>query len=417
MSDDRQTGAEPTATRDARGGRRSVGSAIDNAVGAASGAVGAAGRLLGSALRLPGLRKHRHPSIPHPVAASPGSRPGIESVAEAATPPEPGDVVVRVIDYSPDRVEMIDVDDLDAFLAHAHKPDWATVRWVNVDGLHPYVVKRVTETYGIHTLAAEDVVRVPQRPKIEPYDDDLFFIVARMLMLTEERLVAEQISFFYRPGLLVSFQEFHGDIWQPIRNRLETTGTRIRSSGADYLLYALLDAVVDHCFPILEHYGDLMQSMEDDILEDPSPEMLSHLHGIKRQLATLRRVMWPLRDVVDTLHRDESERMSKTVQTYMRDVYDHAVQVIDIIETYREMAGGLTDLYMSAVSNRMNEVMKVLTIIATIFIPITFLAGIYGMNFDVLPELHWKWSYAMFWVVTFSIAGGMLVFFRRRGWL
>ena len=187
--------------------------------------------------------------------------------------------------------------------------------------------------------------------------------------------------------------------------------------GAGYLLYALLDAVVDHTFPILESYGDMLEELEAAVLDNPRPEIQQKIHRIKRELGMLRRVLWPLREVVNDLHRGDNDEIPDSVTPFLRDVYDHAVQVMEIVESYREQAGGLNDLYMSAISNRMNEIMKVLTIMASFFIPITFVAGVYGMNFEYIPELAWKYSYAGFWGVCISIVLGLLVFFWRRGWL
>lgn len=390
---------------------KTIGKTIGGAVDLAVGTVENVGRLVGTALRLPGVRNveaRRHRSAP-------GSVPGIESLPDINTPPPPGAVKIRCIDYAKDRVEMTDIDDLEAFLAKP-RPDWATVRWINVDGLHPWIVSRLRDAYSFHTLAAEDVLNVPQRPKVEPYDDELF-IVTRMLMMHEQQVAAEQVSMFYRPDLLVTFQEAHGDIWQPIRERINTTGSRLRTNNAAYLLYALLDAIVDHCFPILEHFGDVLEGMEDLVVENPEPEMLANLHGIKRQLVLLRRVMWPMREVVAELQREDHKSINKSVRTFMRDVYDHVIQIIDIIETYREMGGSLTDLYMSAVSNRMNEIMKVLTIMASLFIPITFIAGVYGMNFDHMPELHWRYSYATIWGVFIAVTAALLYYFKRKRWI
>ena len=186
--------------------------------------------------------------------------------------------------------------------------------------------------------------------------------------------------------------------------------------GSSYLLYALLDALVDHCFPILENYGELLEELEAAVLDDPKPEVQGQIYRVKRELAILRRVLWPLREVVNELQRDDTEEIAAPVRAYMRDVYDHAVQVMDILESYREQAGGLNDLYMASVANRMNEIMKVLTLMASFFIPITFVAGVYGMNFEHIPELSWKYSYAGFWAICLAIAGALLWYFRRRGW-
>ena len=389
----------------------SIGGAIGGAIDGALGTVGALGKMLTDAVLLPGMRG--------PGAAGesrqPGARPGIEHMADVNTPPAPGQVTIRCIDYGPERVESVEVNDLGAFLDQP-RPDWCTVRWINVDGLHPFVVNRFRQAFDLHTLAAEDVMNVPQRPKLETYDDDLF-IVGRMIRLIDHQLQAKQVSFFVSPGRLVTFQESAGDVWQPIRDRIETAGSRLRTHGVDYLIYALLDAMVDHCFPILEHYGERLEQMEGVTAQRPTPALLQRIHSIKRELVLLRRVIWPMRDVVNDLYRDEHDIITDTGRTYLRDVYDHAVQIIDLVETYREMSSGLTDLYMSAVSNRMNEVMKVLTIMASLFIPITFLAGVYGMNFEHIPETKWAWAYPVFWVICLAMVVGLLIFFRRRGWI
>ena len=275
--------------------------------------------------------------------------------------------------------------------------------------------------HDFHTLAAEDVLHVPQRPKLEPYDDHSF-IVARMTMLTDVGIRAEQISFMFYDKLLITFQEKQGDMFDPIRERIDRDGSRLREHGTGYLLYALLDSIVDHGFPILEQFGDLLETMEDQVLLDPSPKMQKRIFNIKRQLVTLRRVFWPLREMVGELIRNDETNLSDFAKTYMRDVYDHAVQVIDIIETYRETASGLNDLYMSAVSNRMNEVMKVLTIIATIFIPLGFIAGLYGMNFNTespwnMPETQFPYGYPIAVGVMLLCAGGMVFYFWKKGWI
>jgi len=280
---------------------------------------------------------------------------------------------------------VFDVDDLEKFLAASH-PEDRVVRWVNVDGLHPYIVNRFREVYGFHTLAAEDVLHVPQRPVLE-WEDDYIFVIARMLTLADERLVAEQVSMFVYDRTLITFQERKGDVWDSVRERIHTEGSRLREQGCCYLLYTLLDAIVDQNFPILEHYGDVLEQIEAEVTHSPTTEMLRRIHSVKRDLVGLCCVMWPMRDLTDTLQRDEHAKLTKFTRTYTRDVYEHTIQIIDIIESYREMSSSLTDLYMSAVFNRMNEVMKVLTIMASFFIPITFLAGVYGMNFEAIPEL------------------------------
>ncbi len=378
----------------------------------ASHVVGSITRAIGSTLSLPGLMAKKATAQPK---APPGSSPGIESMADINQPPAPGVIRVRCVDYAPEKIETSDVADLDAFL-NQPRPEWCRVRWINIDGLHPWVVNRLREKFGFHTLAAEDVLRVPQRPKLENYDDNLF-IVVRMLMLEEECLKHEQVSFFFYNDMMITFQEVEGDVWDPIRRRLEKPTSRLRNNDNSYLLYALLDAVVDHCFPILEQYGNLLERMEDEIIDSASPELQRRIHQIKRELSLLRRVIWPMREVVNTLQRAENNEISAYAKAYMRDVYDHTVQVMDVVETYREIVGGLNDLYMSAVGNRMNEIMKVLTIMASFFIPITFVAGVYGMNFEFIPELHWKYSYPVFWGICLTIIGGLTFYFYKRGWI
>jgi len=390
---------------------RMIGGAIDSVFDTAVDSVGSVGRLLGSALHLTGLA----PASGRGEHYTPGATPGIEHSADITTPPQPGEVQIQCIDYSPDRVEVSKHTDIDAFLA-APRPDWAAVRWVNIDGLHAYVINKVREAVGMHTLAAEDVLHIPQRPRVEPYDEDLF-IITRMMRLIEGRLVSEQVSMFMNKGLVVTFQETQGDVWEPIRERIHRDGSRLRKNNPSYLVYTLLDAMIDHCFPLLERYGDLLEDMEAVVLASPDAKVLSRIHAIKRELSALRRVMWPMREVVAGIRDAEIDTVADITRTYLRDVYEHTVQIVEIIETYREVTAGLTDLHMSTVSNRMNETMKVLTIMATLFIPITFLAGIYGMNFQYIPELGWKYSYAMFWVACVVIVSGLLWYFKRKGWI
>ncbi len=387
---------------------------VNRAKGAASDAVGVLGkfgRLITDGL---GLASSEAASL-HFARKPPGSAPGIESNREADTPPSAGKVRVQCIDYAPDRVERREIADLTAFLAEP-RPDWCKVRWVNIDGLHPYVVKRFKDRYQLHTLAAEDVLNTRQRPKVEDFPDHLF-VVVRMLTVGDGALQNEQISIFFFRDTVLTFQEHEGDVWDPVRQRIQNPTSRLRTQGTPYLLYVLLDAVVDHCFPILEGYGDLLEELEDHVVENPTPAVQQNIHAVKRELLVLRRMIWPMRDVLSTLQRDEHGFFTDFARTYLRDVYDHAVQVIDILESYREMAAGLHDLYMSSVGNRMNEIMKVLTIMASFFIPVTFLAGVYGMNFDHLPELHWKYAYPTFWILCLLITSGLAIFFWKKGWL
>ncbi len=384
-----------------------LGGAIDLAVGSAE----QVGRFLGSAVGLPGFELHQQAKHRTP----PGSAAGIEYAPDSNTPPPPGTITIRGIDYGPDHYELFTCDELES-LFNRPRGDNVKVRWINVDGLHPYVLRQFCERMGYHSLAAEDVLQVPQRPKVEVFERELF-VIARMLRLDGRALLPEQVSFFLNDHTLVTFQETVGDVFDPIRKRIEDAGSRLRRSDASFLLYALIDAIVDHGFPILERYGDMLELLENEIVERPTTDAQRNVHVIKRELSMLRRAIWPTREVVSTLVNDQTPFIASDTRTYLRDVYEHTVQLVEVVETFREMASGLTDLYMSAVGNRMNEIMKVLTIMASLFIPITFIAGVYGMNFAYIPETQWEYSYYAFWVVCIVVTLGLLGFFWKRGWI
>jgi magnesium transporter len=375
------------------------------------GALSRLERVIGSALRLPGLSR-ADSSLGR---KRPGASPGIESQPLVDEPPAEGTVVVRCIDFGPGGVHDREVDDLEALFSE-ERPEGCPARWINVDGLHPYTINRLREHFGFHTLAAEDVFHVPQRAKVEPYEDHVF-VVVHMLMLVDGELVDEQVSLVLVGDTVLTFQERTGDVWGTVRSRISDATSRLRRGKSSYLLYALLDAIVDQLFPILEHFGDELEQLEERIIGNATAKELQELYETKRELVMLRRVLWPLRQVTDDLHRSELVGIDKSARTYLRDVYDHTLQVLDIVETYREMARGLTDLHMSAVSGRMNEIMKVLTIMASLFIPITFLAGVYGMNFEHIPELGWSWAYPTFWLMCLLVLGGLVAYFRRKGWI
>jgi magnesium transporter len=354
--------------------------------------------------------------------SKPGAVAGIELSELARMPTSQEPVAVTCIDYGPQQAHVQAVTDLPAFLS-THRPEWATVRWINIDGLGDMsVIRGFAEKYHLHPLAVEDLLNVTHRPKVEAYTDDgimqaRLFVIARMLELHDGHLHSEQISIFLGHNTVLTFQESPGDVWDGIRQRIQAPGSRLRGNDASFLLHSLLDAIVDACFPILEFYGDRLEDVEAEVLASPTPEAIRNIHGLKRELLLLRRAVWPMREVISSLQREPHECMGDATRTYMRDVYDHAVQIIDIVETYREIASGLTETYMTAMSQRLNEVMKVLTIIGTIFIPLTFLAGVYGMNFKHLPELEWVWGYPFFWIVCVVTAVTMVMWFRRRQWL
>jgi magnesium transporter len=359
--------------------------------------------------------------LPKAQDSTPGAAGGIEHHELSERHSTTANVTVDCTDYSPDQTQTQRVEDLESFLVH-HRPPWAAVRWINVDGLTDMtVIHALAKKYDLHPLAIEDVLQVPQRPKVEDYcstseHQARLFIVARMMMLVGQRLHSEQISFFLGHSTLITFQESPGDLWQPVRQRIATGGSRLRQNDASFLLYTLLDAIVDQCFPILEYYSDCLEDLEDAVLARSRHELLEEIHTVKRELLVMRRAVWPMREVIHALQREPHECMCDETRTYLRDVYDHCIQMIDLIETYREFANSLTETYMSALSIRANEIMKVLTVMGTIFIPLTFLAGVYGMNMPI-PEAQSPWMYPTFWLVCVATATAMLVWFKRRGWL
>ena len=354
---------------------------------------------------------------------SPGAAPGIEHDELIGLPGGDSRTLISCIDYSPGQVLIQEVDDLEDFVAQ-HRPEWSAVRWISVVGLSDMNAIHVLATkYDLHPLAVEDVIHARQRPKIESYGGEeseflaRLFIVTRMLQLREGHLKHEQLSIFLGHRTVLTFQASGAERWDAIRQRIRAKGSRLRGNDASFLAYSLLDTVVDSCFPILEYYSDRAEELETLILEHSKPNLLSEIHQLKRELLLLRWVLWPMREVVLNLQRDPHECLSETTRVYLRDLYDHVIQIIEIIETYREIASDLTETYMSSVSNRMNEIMKVLTLIGTIFIPLTFLAGVYGMNFRYLPELQLDWAYPAFWLICVLLTSGMLLLFRRRNWL
>ena len=352
-----------------------------------------------------------------------GTAPGIEHDELLRLPGAGSRTRVTCTDYSPVQVTIQEIEDFQDFLTH-HRPNWSAVRWISLEGLADMGgIHALATKYDLHPLAVEDVLHGRQRPKVESYGGEeteflaRLFIVTRLLQLSDGKLQHEQVSIFLGHKTILTFQASGSDIWKPIRQRIQSKGSRLRNNDASFLAYSLLDTVVDSCFPILEYYSDRAEELETQILVRSSPSLLSEVHRLKRELLLLRWVIWPMREVVLNLQRDPHECLSDTTRVYLRDLYDHVIQLIDIVETYREIAGNLTETYMSSVSNRMNEIMKVLTLIGTIFIPLTFLAGVYGMNFRHFPELDLSWAYPAFWLICLFLSVAMLLFFRRRNWL
>jgi magnesium transporter len=325
-------------------------------------------------------------------------------------------VSITVIDYDEGRLQEEEIETVEECFPFKDKP---TVTWINVDGIHQVeILELLGECFGLHPLVLEDILNTDQRPKLEDFGDYIFVVLKTFSYNDQsDEVEPEQISLILGPSLVMSFQEREGDVFNPIRERIRTGKGRIRRMGADYLAYALLDLVVDNYFIVLEQVGEKVEFLEEELVTNPTPETLQTIHNLKREMIFLRKSVWPLREVVGALERGESSLIKESTGIYLRDVYDHTIQVIDTIETFRDMISGMLDIYLSSVSNRMNEVMKVLTIIATIFIPLTLIAGIYGMNFKVMPELGWRWGYPIVWLVMLVIGALMLVYFRRKKWL
>ena len=295
----------------------------------------------------------------------------------------------------------------------------SSVVWLNVDGVHqPEIIEQVGKSFGLHPLVAEDIASTGQRPKMEDFDNYVF-VVLRMLGFDgeEKGIKSEQTSIILGSDFVISFQENEGDVFDSIRERLRNNKGRIRKMDADYLAYSLIDAIVDNYFMILEKLGESIEDIEDRLVTSPTSETLQSIHDLKREMIFLRKSVWPLREVINRMERSESPLINKSTFVYLRDVYDHTIQITDAMETFRDMLSGMLDIYLSSVSNRMNEVMKVLTVIATIFIPLTFVTGIYGMNFNYMPELDQTWSYPAVLVLMLVVALLMVMFFRRKKWL
>ena len=325
-------------------------------------------------------------------------------------------IKISVIDYDQNNIQEKEVKDIKECFPFKDKP---TVTWVNIDGLHDVdVIEKIGNYFEVHPLILEDILNTDQRPKMENFDKYFFFIV-KMLYFDEklQEVHTEQVSLILGENFVISFQESIGDVFDSIRERIRNSKGRIRSRGTDYLIYALLDAIVDNYFIILEKIGENVESMEEDLISNPTPSTLQDIYNLKREMIYLRKSVWPLREVISGLQREESALIQESTDIYLRDLYDHTIQVIDTVETFRDMVSGMLDMYMSSVSNKMNEVMKVLTIFAAIFIPLTFVAGIYGMNFDIMPELHWQWGYLMVWIIIICVTLSMLIYFKRKKWL
>ncbi len=327
-----------------------------------------------------------------------------------------GKVRITIMDYNDTQFQEKEVKTIEECFPFRDTPK---ITWINIDGVHQVdIIERIGEHFDLHPLMLEDIMNTEQRPKIEDFGEYML-IALKMLRYNKEKseIEMEQVSLVLGSNYVISFQEKEGDIFDPIRERIRKRKGRIRKMGSDYLAYALIDLIVDHHFVILEEIGGKIGDIEDELVKNPMPSTLKEIHNLKREIIYLRKSVWPLREITNGLTRVESKLVKKTTHRYLGDVYDHTVQVIDTVETFRDILSGMLDLYLSSISNKMNEIMKVLTIIATIFIPVTFVAGVYGMNFIYMPELQWKWGYPAALIIMIFIAIIMLLYFRRKMWI
>ncbi len=325
-------------------------------------------------------------------------------------------VRISVFDFDGDRFEERVLDSAEECFPYKDRP---TTTWINVDGVHDIgIVESIGACYGIHPIVLEDIVNTLDRPKILDFGDYLF-ISLKMLYFEDPRAGAkvEQVSLVLGTNFVISFQEDIGDVFDPVRERIRNGTGRVRTSGADYLAYSLIDAIVDGYFVVFEKLGDRIEEVEERLVEAPTSENLQSFHDLKRELIELRRAVWPLRDIIASLERSDTKLVRKATVPFLRDVYGHTIEIIETVESFRDLVSGMTDLYLSSLSMKMNEVMKVLTIIATLFIPLTFIVGIYGMNFRYMPELGWRFGYPAVLIGMVAVALGMLAYFRRKKWL
>jgi magnesium transporter len=325
-------------------------------------------------------------------------------------------VRITLIEYDEERCQEKEIATVEECFPLKDAP---TVTWINVSGLHQVeVIEELGKHLGLHHLMLEDIVNTEQRPKLEDYGEHIF-ITARALYYEEEgeRILADQISMILGPHAVVSFQEHEGNVLNVIRERILHGKGRVRRMGADYLAYALLDAIIDNYFAILERLGERIESLEGELIASPTPGTLHVLHTLKREMVLLRKSIWPLREVISGMERGESPLVKESTAVYLRDAYDHTIRVIETVETFRDLLSGMLDIYLSSISNRLNEVMKVLTIITTIFIPMTLIAGIYGMNFKMMPELEWQFGYPLALSIMGVLGVSLLIYFRRKRWL
>ncbi len=323
---------------------------------------------------------------------------------------------ISIIDYN--GKEFSEMKNVSPEEAATRRDNRKTVTWINIEGIHDTkAIERIGRKFGIPSLMLEDILNTGQRPKVEEYDDGILFVL-KMIFAEEKtmEISVEQVSVILGKRFVISFHERESSYFDPIRERISNSSCKLRKSGPDFLAYSLIDIIVDDYFDVLEAFGERIERLEKELVDNPGPSTLRKLYHMKSAFILLRKSVWPLREVVNRLEKLDSAFLSNSLDPYLRDVYDHTIQVIETIETYRDMLTGMLDLYLSSVNNRMNEIMKVLTIIATLFMPLTFIVGLYGMNFEHLPEIRWKYGYLMVWSVIIVVAVSMITFFKRKKW-
>ncbi|KFI19633.1 magnesium transporter [Nitrosococcus oceani C-27] len=329
-------------------------------------------------------------------------------------------LLIRLIDYTATEFrerELVNVSECQPYLQAPGNT------WIHVQGhAEVAILRQLRELFNLHPLAMEDVLNTGQRPKVESYDEQLFVILS-LAVINDSTIKTRQISLFLGEHYIVSFCNGYSDPFEPVRKRLRKNGKRFQSRSIDYLFYILIDLVVDEGFPVLERFGEQLEDLEMELLRCPTQDTLAWIHQIKRELLLLRRIFWPQREVIHGLLREDYNLIAEGTKIYLRDCYDHSTQIMELLETYREMSSSMLDVYLSSVSHHTNEIMRILTIIATIFIPLTFIAGVYGMNFGndsnspwAMPELHWYYGYPLIWLVMIAVAVLLLIFFKHRGW-
>ena len=322
--------------------------------------------------------------------------------------------MIHIIDYSPSTVEEVDVSTIEECIPYKEK---SSVTWIDIQNIEDEkVIDSIGSLFDIHPLIIEDIERIGQRPKMEEFDTYSYFVL-RMFSFLNDKIQTEQVSIVMGKSYIITFQEKPGDVFDPIRERIRAKKFRINTLGSDFLAYSLIDVIIDNYFVILETLGEEVEHLEDVLLLNPTKAALHKIHSLKRKVLSLRRSVWPLRELLTNFERSESPLIQRSTHEYIRDVYDHAIQIIDTVETYRDSLSSMLDIYLSSVSNRMNEIMKVLTVISTFFIPLTFITGLYGMNFKYMPELSLKWGYPAVLIIMILTVAGLVVYFKKKKWL